>query len=1349
MKLKLLFLILLITTLSLAQNKNKTIGFIENKGQLMDQNGKPNTAVKYLLNSKGLNVQIKKDGFSYDVYETKKHKIKHVIDERVAFPNIEKTDKKAPDYNLEYVFHRIDIDFVNANPHAELIMDQASTDYDNYYNIPNRPEGIVNVHKYQQITYKNIYPNIDVIFSIPKDSLKTVEYNFVVHPKGKITDIQMKFSGAKTALVDNKIQLDLRFGKMEETLPASWTENGIDKKVINIGFTKIKKDVYGFKGDINSSNKTIIIDPVPVRLWGTFYGDHTGSGQGLNPSTISTDSFGNAYVAGSTNALNSSYATTGAHQTTQSSAYLNGIIEKFSPNGNRIWGTYYGGQNYCDISDIKIDFQDNVIVTGTTQDPTNISTVGSYKPILGGYQDAYLAKFSSSGLRLWATYFGGEYQDLGFALDVDNNDNIYMIGQTNSTTGIAINSKFQTNLNLDPNFSNSIDGFLTKFGSAGNLIWSTYVGGDTRDILNDIVIKNNFLVIGGTTYSFNNISTPGVFQELHDPITLPDGVVYKFSLDGERTWATYYGGEQIEGIYAVEIDDEDNIYIGGETASNNNMTTPGSFESSNSFSYKGFLAKLNTNGKRIWGTFIGQAFIYSIVFRNNNIYLGATNFGFSYSKLTTPCSYRSNKHFERYIAKFSKEADFIWGTDIGGDSRHSPTKIALDQNNKIFASSISSQNNDIADASSYQSNVLGFQNYFLIKFEESVILGLPKVESNSPVCIGNILELKASGGTNYLWTGPNGFTSTLQNPTIPNATALNIGKYSCLITGTGGCDDTKTIDVIIGDVEAPVPDLANLPTIIGNCNTIIAKIPKATDVCAGLIIATTTSPLSYSLPGTYNVVWEYNDGNGNTSVQNQTIKINAQPLPIAATSQIFCIQQNATITDIAVSGQNIKWYDNLTNGTVLPNTTQLQNGITYYASQTINSCESERTPILISIQNTPTPTGDANQSFCSTQNATLNDINITGANIKWYDASNNELPNTSLIADNATYYASQTVNSCESINKFAINTFLINTLNATNYSVEFCDEGNDGKETINLSNYNQNLIANPIGNNFSYYNSFAAAENQIANSRINSITNYILPTGSQTVFVRIDSQNGCHQVVELNLILYAKPIIPIQDLMPICEGSSITINAGMGYDNYHWSTGETSATILIQNPGNYSVTVTNNYNTISCSSTKNFTVNKSTAAVITSIETRDWTDNQNMIKVFVTGEGDYEYSLDGSNFQDSNVFLNIISGQYSVYVKDKNGCGTVADKVYLLMYPKYFTPNEDGYNDTWSIRFSKNEPQLSVKIYDRYGKLIAVLNQNQAWNGTYNGQPLPATDYWFVVTREDGKEYKGHFGLKR
>tara|TARA_R110002124_G_scaffold85606_5_gene222064 strand:+ start:828 stop:4883 length:4056 start_codon:yes stop_codon:yes gene_type:complete len=1351
MKHILVFLFLLIIVPSSAQYKNKSAGFIENKGQIIDQKGKANPAVKFLLNSNGLNVQLRKNGFSYDIYEVKKTTALPLQTSKKTTYRIPEKEKKEPEYNFEYVFHRVDIDFVNSNSNVEFIKEQESKDFDNYYNIPNNPKGILGVHSFKQITYKNIYPNIDVVFTIPSDSLKTVEYNFIVHPKGKISDIQLKFNGAKTELIDNKIRMSVRFGEMDETLPASWTEDKTGKKDIAIGYKKIKNNVYGFESNEEFSDKKLIIDPVPIRLWGTFYGDQRNIYFTLKPSDISTDTFGNAYVSGSSSSLNPSYATAGAHQSSPSSAYLNGIIEKFSPDGNRLWGTYYGGQNYTDIKGVKIDSQNNVIITGTTESPFSISTAGSYKPNLSGSSDAFLAKFNSAGVRIWATYFGGEYQDLGHDIDIDDNDNIFLIGLTTSTTGIAINSNFQTNLNIDPSGSNTIDGYLAKFGDSGNLIWSTYVGGENRDDLNDIVVKNNYLIIGGTTRSFSNISTPGVFQEFHNTITHPDGVIYKFSLNGERIWATYYGGEQIDEIYAVQVDDEDNIYLGGQTASNFNMTTVGSFESTNSFSYKGFFAKLNKNGHRLWGTFLGQAHVYSIIYKNNSIFISGTNFGFDYPKLTNLCSYRYNKHFERYIAKFTKEADLIWGTYIGGGSSYSPMKIALDNNKGIFASGISSVNNGIADLDSYQSNVLGIENYFLMKFLEPSIYDIPTVESNSPICIGNELKLIASGGTNYLWTGPNGFTSTLQNPTIPNATALNSGQYSCSITGTGGCDDTKKVDVIIGDIEAPIPNLATLPVISGDCNTTITTFPTATDTCAGTIIATTTSPLSYNLPGTYTVVWKYDDGNGNSINQNQTVTITSQPSPIATSPQTFCIQQNATLSAVIISGQNIKWYDSQTNGTLLLNTTILQNGTTYYASQTINSCESESVPVLINIVNTASPTGNSPQTFCSSQNPTLATIILSGTAIRWYDNATNGLllPTTTPLQNGITYYASQTENGCESTTRLAVTIELINTLPASNYEELLCDDLNDGTETVNLNNYESNIISSNPTYTLSYYSTIASAENELSANKITNTSSYRLNLGANIIYVRINSNTPCYAITTLKLTVVAKPIIPIADIVPICANNTISINAGAPTDSFLWSTGATTPSISIVNPGEYAVTVTRNYGPISCLSSKKFSVKKSTIATITSIETLDWTDKNNMITIYVSGAGDYEYSIDGIHYQSNNQFQNLISGAYTAYVKDKNGCGIVTDKVYLLMYPKFFTPNGDGYNDTWSIHFSDTEVGLSVKLFDRYGKLITVLNKNQTWDGTFNGHELPSTDYWFTVTRADGKIYKGHFTLKR
>jgi gliding motility-associated-like protein len=130
--------------------------------------------------------------------------------------------------------------------------------------------------------------------------------------------------------------------------------------------------------------------------------------------------------------------------------------------------------------------------------------------------------------------------------------------------------------------------------------------------------------------------------------------------------------------------------------------------------------------------------------------------------------------------------------------------------------------------------------------------------------------------------------------------------------------------------------------------------------------------------------------------------------------------------------------------------------------------------------------------------------------------------------------------------------------------------------------------------------------------------------------------------------------------------------------------------------------------------------------------------------------GVYEYSIDGYNYQDSNIFTGLRFGEYIVFVKDKKGCGIAQENIFLLMYPKYFTPNGDGIHDTWQIKFSLTEPNMELIIFDRYGKLITNFKgTNFGWDGIHNGKLEPSDDYWFVVKRQNGKEFKGHFTLKR
>ena len=317
-----------------------------------------------------------------------------------------------------------------------------------------------------------------------------------------------------------------------------------------------------------------------------------------------------------------------------------------------------------------------------------------------------------------------------------------------------------------------------------------------------------------------------------------------------------------------------------------------------------------------------------------------------------------------------------------------------------------------------------------------------------------------------------------------------------------------------------------------------------------------------------------------------------------------------------------------------------------------------------------------------------------------------------------------------------------------------CDDAsNDGFAIFDLSSQDNAIInGQTIPVSVSYYRSQLDA-----NSGTNSLnaTSFQNETNPQQIFARIQNSSNvnCYDTTSFFIDVLETPVVE-DETVYICSGESVTLFTETSHDAYLWSTGQVMPQITVHEPGTYSVTVTN-YHTVtpftSCDATKTFTVIASATAQNITIETSDWTENNNTILVTVSGIGDYEYSLDNINFQDSALFESLTSGDYTVYVRDKNGCGIVDKQVFLLHYPKYFTPNGDGYHDYWQVNGANSEPNMMISIFDRYGKLMTVFSAlSQGWDGTYNGNDMPASDYWFIVKRPNTNSvYRGHFTLKR
>jgi gliding motility-associated-like protein len=194
------------------------------------------------------------------------------------------------------------------------------------------------------------------------------------------------------------------------------------------------------------------------------------------------------------------------------------------------------------------------------------------------------------------------------------------------------------------------------------------------------------------------------------------------------------------------------------------------------------------------------------------------------------------------------------------------------------------------------------------------------------------------------------------------------------------------------------------------------------------------------------------------------------------------------------------------------------------------------------------------------------------------------------------------------------------------------------------------------------------------------------------------------------------------------------------------------ASLTVTVPGTYSVVITMKASPF-CESAPIFGVATPATPPVSFVAIPSAYFNENpSVTVVVTPAGDYEYQIDNGAFQTSNVFTDVSSGQHQIAVR--NECGSLGPKtVTIIDYPQYFTPNGDGYHDTWNISALSGQANAKIYIFDRFGKLLKEIRPSSyGWDGTFNGLALPSTDYWFVVSYEENnqsKEFKSHFALKR
>jgi hypothetical protein len=515
-----------------------------------------------------------------------------------------------------------------------------------------------NLRAHKNITWETTADGIRFDFSWLSDV--RIKYNIVLDPGADTRQLSCVITGAEEVILKDggkTLEMATAAGNIQEHIPMSWQVAPDGTKIPVMVRWSLHGDTAGFvMPDNYNPLLPLVIDP-----WSTYLGGTGGAGRDTGED-VATDASLNVYATGLTTSLfniattgtfqttlsgvediylirynstgarqwctyyggtlsdyvssvsasgtnflfmsmgtyNSGLATTGTHQVNLQGS-TDALICRMNPaNGQRLWATYYGGPSDDFPTAIETDAAGNVYLTGYTLSSSGIATPGAFKTTLAlNDVDGFIARFTSSGARSWATYYGGGNVDYSQDITVDIGGNILIGGVTLSLTNIATTGTHQTTLR------GSSDGFVARFNASGSRLWGTYYGGaQDESILCIATDASGRVYAGGETSSSTFIATPGAFKTT---LTGPsrDAFLFRLNTNGTMNYATYYGGENDEAVIGIKTDALNNTYFSGYTNSTTSIATAGAAKTTLTGSSDAFVGKFSNAGARLWCTYYG------------------------------------------------------------------------------------------------------------------------------------------------------------------------------------------------------------------------------------------------------------------------------------------------------------------------------------------------------------------------------------------------------------------------------------------------------------------------------------------------------------------------------------------------------------------------------------------------------------------------------------------------------------------------------------------------------------------------------------------------------------------------
>lgn len=933
--------------------------FLENKGQITDENKKKRTDIQYVVNSEGVNVFVGNNKLQYQFTKVDNPEVMSAHYKMKAASAGSKAVLQERGYTMI-------VELVGANPNARPTAMEPQEFVARYYSAAPRhrndlhaPVEAIEAHSFGKIVYKEVYPGVDwVIYS----KNNRMEYEFVLRPGADASRIKLKYNGATSLRIneDGSLTAGTPMGTITEAAPYSFTAEG---KTVASSY-KVEGDVLSF--NVGAYSGTLTIDP--SIMWGTYYGD---AGDDVY-NNVAMEGTTMVYAVGSTTST-SNIAWGGVGQTTSNGA-VEMFLSKFNSSGVLQWTTYYGttGNDFG----FSVSYSNNNVV------------IGGYSDYWGD-DDLAIAQFTSAGtLTLLEGLAGDINLDRSYGVAyAPGGTHVYVAGVTNDNLGTWYTTGTQ-----QASLAGNLDGILLKIDQAGAFTWATYYGGTALDYFTSVKVNTAGDVFPcGITASTSGVATSGTFGGIYD------GLLTRFNPNtGVRVWGSYFGGAGDDEVLGSYTDGSGSTYITGITAGTGGISTTNVHQAAfGGGTWDAFASMYNASGTKVWGTYFGGSGEdngYGI-FANSTGEVFITGETSSGNAIASNNTYQQalNGGFDAFLAKFTTLGASGWGTYYGGTGNDNMNGITGDNASTLFVTGYSTSTGNIATTGAEQTFNAGLGDGVLARFCDNPVIN-DTIAGPSTVCEGSTQTYSIPvipGATSYTWTLPGGWSGTSTTNSITVTVGANSGNVTVVANGSCG-SSPQVVEAITVNPLPSTTITPNGPTTFCQGGNVILQAPTGTGYTyqwyqGAPIPGANNASYTATAAGNYHVVITSNG----CSATSATVTVTVNPTPAAPTvgsNSPVCVGDALNLTATSTtSGVTYSWagpntFTSTQQNPTIAGVTTLAAG-TYTATVTANGCTSTGTTTVVVNPGPPAQPGTITGSVnvCSGSSQTYSIAAVVGA----------------------------------------------------------------------------------------------------------------------------------------------------------------------------------------------------------------------------------------------------------------------------------------------------------------------------------------------------------------------------------